>query len=71
MGYSAAGPCHAVKSALALIEDIAAPFCDLVNADGLAIISQSSVSLYGHTPPEDLVRAIGSKMLAPYAARLV
>ena len=54
-----------------LIEDIAAPFCDLVNADGLAIISQSSVSLYGHTPPEDLVRAIGSKMLAQADDRIV
>ena len=47
-----------------LIENIAAPFCELVNAEGLAIISPSSVSLYGHTPDENMARAIGTVMLA-------
>ena len=42
-----------------LIEDIAGPFCQLLEADGLAIVSAAGVARHGKTPPADAIKTIG------------
>ena len=46
-----------------LIEEIAAPFCEIVDADGLALIMSEDVILHGDTPDQDTIIAIAEKLL--------
>ena len=47
-----------------LIKQIAAPFCEIVEAEGLALIVKDEVVLYGDTPDQETVKAIGKKLLS-------
>ena len=46
-----------------LVQDIAGPFCKLVEADGLAIITPESVATHGDTPSPNVTRAIAKRLL--------
>ena len=46
-----------------LVSEIAAPFCKLVDADGLALISPESVFQSGMTPSPEAIRKIGERLL--------
>ena len=47
-----------------LIQDIAGPFCKLLEADGLAIITAESVSQHGVTPSPEVTREICTQLLS-------
>lgn len=46
-----------------LIKEIAAPFCEIVDANGLALIIDEDVVLYGDTPDQGIAKNIAEKLL--------
>lgn len=46
-----------------LIAEIASPLCDLVDADGLAVISGDTFYRHGQTPPKEMIQDINNRLL--------
>lgn len=47
-----------------ILSDIAQPFCELMEAEGMAICAPDTVSLHGKTPAPDVARDIANALLA-------
>ncbi len=54
-----------------LVKEIAAPFCEIVDADGLALIINEDVVLHGDTPDQETTKLIAEKILPEMAQTIV